>query len=251
MPNTGRAWRLRCLRVLLSMLATSLLAAAAAHSDPRRGLSATSPDWLLAVGALDVPVQQPIEGRLVHLREDCRATLVTREGAGAANIIVTAWHCLEDYRDLSRPIMFSLALPNTPPLMLAARRLADGGGMHADWAILRLERSIAASTALSLAVHPGRAEQAIPVTMAGFSPAGSDNIRSLRFHENCRITAQQRHSTDTDCVALKGASGGAVAQRSASGAFLFSGVISEGDGAGYSRFVPTSAFRQTLNQYLR
>ena len=105
MPNTGRAWRLRCLRVLLSMLATSLLAAAAAHSDPRRGLSATSPDWLLAVGALDVPVQQPIEGRLVHLREDCSATLVTREGAGAANIIVTAWHCLEDYRDLSRPIM--------------------------------------------------------------------------------------------------------------------------------------------------
>lgn len=250
MSSTGRAGLPRGLRIPLLILAIAL-SCGAVQSDPRRSLSASSPSWLGAIGALDVPAQRSVRGRRVNMREDCSATLVSRDGDSAANIIVTAWHCLEYYRDLSRPITFSLLLPNTTPLTLTARRLADGGGMHADWAILKLERALAPHIAHSLAVHPGRAEAGIPVTMAGYSPAGDDRIRSLRFHANCRITAQQRNSTDTDCVALKGASGGAVAQRSVSGSMHFSGVISEGDGTGYSRFVPTSMFRQTLDQYLR
>ncbi|MCB1755728.1 MAG: trypsin-like peptidase domain-containing protein [Gammaproteobacteria bacterium] len=219
--------------------------------DPRQTASSASPDWLAAIGSLAVPAQRRTDGRASHYLEDCSATLVSRSGSGTARIIVTAWHCLEHYRDLSRPIVFSLAARDKAALTLTARKLADGGGMHADWAILRLERGIDESTAVSLAVHPERADIAKPVSMAGYSATAGGHLRSLRYHENCRITAQQRVSADTDCVALKGSSGGAVTQRSATGTVQFSGVISEGDSIGYSRFVPVSAFRNTLNQYLR
>lgn len=222
-----------------------------APPDPRQTASAASPGWLAAIGSLAVPAQRRTAGRASHYLEDCSATLVSRSGSGTAQIIVTAWHCLENYHDLSRPIVFSLAGRENAALRVTARKLADGGGMHADWAILRLERGISETIAASLSIHPERADITRPVTMAGYSTTANEPVRSLRYHENCRITAQQRVSADTDCVAFKGSSGGAVTQRSASGAVQFSGVISEGDSVGYSRFVPVSVFRNSLNRYLR
>ncbi|MDP4918196.1 MAG: hypothetical protein NWR12_10785, partial [Haliea sp.] len=47
----------------------------------------------------------------------------------------------------------------------------------------------------------------------------------------------------TNCTAHKGASGGAVIQLGAQGEPLLSGIISEGDGAQDSRFVPVAVMR--------
>jgi hypothetical protein len=231
--------------VLLWLLAPVL------QADDRHIFDGSSHGWLAAVGSLQVPGQRYENGRTLHYLEDCSATLIAPDSGGKASTVVTAWHCLEHYRDLSRPILFTLPLPGADQLQIEARKLADGGGMHADWAILRLREPVAATTAL--AVYPGDVSPGDDVTMAGYSkdPGLGGNGRHLTFDATCRVTARSKRSADTDCIAHKGASGGAVIQLSINGEPLYGGVISAGDGAGLSRYVPVQLFRKVLMTHLR
>ena len=246
--------RFRC-AVALYTLSLSLLAAGEEPGtgiDTREVYKADSPAWLQAVGRLQVPGSRYSDGRQAHLREDCSATLVTRLPGRQADILVTAWHCLENYRDLSKPIVFTL-LPGQPGALVAkAYRLADGGGMYADWAILRLQYPVAATRVAALLVHPGRADPGREITMAGYSrdEGKGDGGNRLTFDPACAITGEVEMLSDSNCLAHKGASGGAVVQLSATGTPLFSGVISEGNGLGISRFVPVAAFRSALDSEL-
>ncbi|MFC1578763.1 trypsin-like serine peptidase [Pseudomonadota bacterium] len=224
-----------------------------AVADRREIYSPASPAWLRAVGKLQVPGSRYSAGRRTHLQENCSATLVVSAAARSADTIITAWHCLADYSDLSKPITFTLSpdLPGTAQRQ--AYRLADGGGMHADWAILRLFRPVAVQEAQALAVHHGRADTGRDITMAGYSRdtgKGAAGSR-LTFDRNCRITAQAPEASQSNCIAHKGASGGAVVQLSAEQLPLYSGVISEGNGAGLSTFVPVASFRDELARHLR
>jgi hypothetical protein len=137
-------------------------------------------------------------------------------------------------------------------LQREAYRLEDGGGMHADWAILRLRRAVSAQQVAALLIHPRSADPDQSVTMAGYSRDSGigDNGKTLTFDPACTITAQERNLGDTDCTAFKGASGGAVIQFSSAGEPLVCGVISEGNGEGRSTFVPVSGFRNAINLYL-
>jgi hypothetical protein len=227
----------------LGLLAAGPLAEPAGTITDTRLLSSDGkPGWLRAVGKLRVPGSRYREGSRRHLQEDCSATLVRRGPGTHADTIVTAWHCLAFYNDLSKPITFTLP----PDDVREAYRVADGGGMHADWAVLRLFQPIVGN--LALAVHPERADPARPISMAGFArdPATSDGDARLTFDPSCLITRQGANVSDTDCVAYKGASGGAVVQLSLTGEPELSGVISQGDGAGLSIFVPVTVFRSAV-----
>jgi hypothetical protein len=245
---TGR-WR-----VLL--LWPALLAGSAAMSDTGTGSRLTyteaSPTWLQAVGALQVPGVKFLEGRRTHHRERCSATLVVSRPGRSADTIVTAWHCLEFYQDLSRPITFTLFRGEDRELVREAYRLADGGGMHADWAILRLLRPVTAGLAPALAVHPGEADPGREIVMAGFSRDRGPNSGGgrLSYDPACRILRQGETSSDTDCLALRGASGGAVVQLSPTGEPLLAGVVSRGDSEELSIYVPVGEFRSVLRRYL-
>tara|TARA_R110002110_G_scaffold406421_1_gene626388 strand:+ start:204262 stop:205014 length:753 start_codon:yes stop_codon:yes gene_type:complete len=234
------------------LLALSCMVSINAQADTRHAFSVQSPPWLAAVGHLHVPGSKYVAGRRQHHREDCSATLVADKSGAAARIIITAWHCLEYYDDLSKPIVFT-ALPGAAnSVEVTARRLADGGGMHADWAILRLARAVRPEEVAALTIHSERADPARSIVMAGFSrDAGlGQHGKRLTFDPDCQILRQDAHSSDSDCTAYKGASGGAVIQLEESGDAQLCGVISQGDGAGLSTFVPVSGFRATLNQYL-
>jgi hypothetical protein len=89
--------------------------------------------------------------------------------------------------------------------------------------------------------------------MAGYSrDAGlGEHGERLTYDAGCRIIAQAREGNDSDCLAYKGASGGAVVQLSTTGEPLYAGVISRGDSEGLSIYVPISRFRLTLQQHLR
>ena len=166
--------------------------------------------------------------------------------------MVTAWHCLENYRDLSRPISFSARGNAGELLSRQAYRLADGGGMQGDWAILRLYRPIDRDKLTALAVHPQQADPSQLITMAGYSRDDGlgQNGEQLTYDASCRITAQAQEGNDSDCLAYKGASGGAVIQMSASGQPLYAGVISRGNSAGVSIYVPVTRFRSVLRRHL-
>jgi trypsin-like peptidase len=231
----------------LLMLSCALCAA----EDDRLSYQMDSPVWLQAVGKLIVPGIRTVEGHRTNHLERCSATLVAGDG-DRQDIIITAWHCLELYSDLSKPIMFTLLPGFEHAVESQAYRLADGGGMHADWAILRLEKPV--SRLISpLGVNPGGAEDSRAIMMAGFSSdsgIGNHGTR-LSYDPSCQITRQSSHVSDSDCKAYKGASGGAVVQASAQGQVWLAGVVSEGDGVQLSTFVPISRFRHALNRYLR
>lgn len=221
-------------------------------ADSRQAIEQGSPLWLRAVGRLQVPGKRYHQGSYRHQTEDCSATLVASNNSQRANTIITAWHCLEFYRDLSEPISFTLENPAGDTIHREAYRLADGGGMHGDWAILRLYRPVASHEVAAVRVSTERADPALPITMAGYSRDDGIGLqgKQLTYDVDCRITAQTASSTDSDCNAHKGASGGAVIQLSAEGEALFCGVVSRGDSEGLSIYVPVSRFRSALRQHL-
>lgn len=225
-----------------------LATAATASADSRLRFSQASPDWLRAVGQLVVPGIRLENGYARHHTERCSATLVASPGATHATVIISAWHCLEFYRDLSKRITFTLLPAGPEPLVIEAVRYADGGSMAGDWAVLRLRQPVALDQVPALLLHPQQADPALPVVMAGYSRDRGTGAhgKALSYDPACRITAADRRSGDSDCRAFKGASGGAVVQLTETGTPLLSGVISEGNSVDYSRYVPVSVFRQAL-----
>jgi len=239
------------LLLLLGLLVASALAAAGdpvPTVDTRKTYDREAPSWLRAVGKLEIPGSVYRNGARSHLRENCSASLVADGAVGQARTIVTAWHCLANYSDLSRPIVFTLLPDSENVVRREAYRLADGGGMHADWAILRLRSAIDRNVVAPLALQPGRVDAARTISMAGYSrdEGKGRGGRQLTYDPGCRITAESDTTADSDCIAHKGASGGAVVQLSPAGVPQFSGVISAGDGNGVSTFVPVSVFRAAL-----
>jgi V8-like Glu-specific endopeptidase len=217
-----------------------LFFAATAQAEPRQLYVEDSPAWLAAVGTLTVPGHRFEEGEQLHHRENCSATLI------APQTILTAWHCLEYYRDLSQQIVFSLPYQPQQPSWLA-RRLADGAGMTADWALLRLERPV--KNVVPVAVRSRWQEPSSNhISIAGYSRdaalgAGGDN---LTWQAQCMITEDEDYRVATDCEAYKGASGGPVIREN-----KIVGVISAGDGEGLTYFAPSKAFMSAVRRHRR
>lgn len=220
-------------------------AAATAGPDTRERLSAGSPAWLQAIGQLTVPGLKTEQGRERHHTERCSATLVGPADQPQADLIITAWHCLEAYRDLSRTITFTLLPHSSARREISARPYADGGGMAADWALLRLNDPVPRSEVAAIPLHPGLADAEQTILMAGYSRDAGIGLSGgiLSYDPACRITHNTARQGYTNCTAHKGASGGAVIQLGAQGEPLLSGIISEGDGAHDSRFVPVAVMR--------
>ncbi len=203
------------LLILVFVLAGGIIPAAhsaAQEPDSREAYSRSSPDWLRAVGKLQVPTIKIREGQRRHHLEDCSATLVSGPDRVRADTIITAWHCLEYYSDLSQRITFTLFPDSVDPIASEVYRLADGGGIYADWAILRLYQPIPAARVDPLKIHPSRADKHANIAMAGYSrDAGlSRHGQLLTYDPGCMITLQDRNSSKSDCRAHRGASGGAV-----------------------------------------
>ncbi len=222
-------------------------------AGPAQVVGPDSPPWLRAVGKLHVPGVKFERGHQLNHREDCSATLVAKAGSDdSANVIVTAWHCLEFYRDLSKAIRFTLLYGSDESFTTQAYRVVDGGGMHADWAILRLQQAVPSDTIRALKVHPEKADVLRPIVMAGYSKNSQGN--QLSYDADCSIllppnAGEKGHASN--CSARKGASGGAVVQLSSQGEPLLAGVISQGDGGEFTVFVPVADFRWALHASLR
>lgn len=237
--------------VLLSLICV-LLAPTALATDDRAQFNADSPPWLSAVGRLHVPGQRREDGHLRHHIETCSATLVSGSNAQHAQLILTAWHCLEFYRDLSRPIRFSLP-EAIPDWSTRASLLEQGGDIQGDWALLRLAEPVPPSRAAGLSVDteldPG---PGLGVIMAGYSRDAGIGARGerLSYDAHCRVTGREYWWVNTDCTAFKGASGGAVVSNENQTRPQLIGVISQGDGERTSTFVPAIRFRAALQAHL-
>ncbi|MBA6412580.1 trypsin-like peptidase domain-containing protein [Parahaliea sp. F7430] len=204
------------------------------------------------MGKLVVPGIRYHNGYPKHHTERCSASLVSSGPSSSADIIVTAWHCLEYYEDLSQQILFTVETAAGERIETPATQLAKGGDIEADWAVLRLQRSLPLHLIPVLKLQPGRPDPQSPLLMAGYSrDAGRGDFGNrLSYDPSCFITKQYSRYSDSDCKAYKGASGGAVIQLSTGGEPMLSGVISQGNGDDLSRFIPLAVFRQSLLSHL-
>ncbi|MDJ0876996.1 MAG: trypsin-like serine protease [Halieaceae bacterium] len=207
------------------------------QASEREVFDAQSPQVLQAVGKLTVPGHDRVDGRRRSREENCTASLV------APSTILTAWHCLEYYSDLSRDPQFAL-----PGVMggdtVAATRIADGGGMEADWALLRLARPIRQVDPLP--VTKTAAPDNARLLLAGYArDTGLGNRgEHLTWQANCRLRDREITRVGTDCVTYKGASGGPVLLNG-----HVVGVISAGDSEERTYFAPFAASNRFFSLY--
>ena len=232
--------RQRTLKCTLVAGALWLTLSLDAGGSDRAAYTLDAPDWLRAVGRLTVPGSDNVDGDSRHREENCSASLIGRE------TIVTAWHCFEFYQDLSRDPVFTL--PNAPqPTPVVARRIAQGGSMSADWALLRLEQPILDVKPIPVARYDASLHES-RFALAGYArdePLGQRG-QALTWQAECLQTIHEYTRVGIDCVTFKGASGGPVV---AGGRLI--GVISEGDGAAVTYFVPSNLFMLNLRLHRR
>ncbi len=243
-----RIWVSVILTTVLYCCGSSSWSEPATSRDSRKVYAPSSGGWQQAVGRLRVPSSTWRAGKRTYFNEDCSATLIADGNPHSAATILTAWHCLEFYQDLSRPIIFSVASPSGEQREVEARKLTDGGGMHADWALLRLVQPLAREDVAALQMLSEPTDVSRRISMAGYSRDRGLGERGahLTYDPGCNITGRTESRLATDCAAYKGASGGAVVQLSEEGNVRLCGVISSGDSAGYAEFVPTEVFRSAL-----
>jgi hypothetical protein len=191
-----------------------------------------------AVGRLRIPAIRYENGYARHYDEQCSATVVAIEAGMRSPYLLSAWHCLEDYRDLSRPLIFT----DAHGAQYTVQVLTSGGGMHSDWALLRTANSLPG--ALPLGADTG--SDTSPVHLAGHPRAtAADAFTLLR---DCSVSGTDGRDLRTDCVLQRGASGGAAVR--GVGGLRLVGVISRGDGVSQSIFVPVARFLGDIRRYL-
>jgi len=204
---------------------------------------------MAAIGKLDIPGQKYENADMHHVNEHCSATLVGSGSSRDSRYILSAWHCLEYYRDLSQPIMFSLPLAG---ITREAYVVASGGSMSADWALLRLRSPVSQQQVVPLQAYGASAGGAkASLTMAGYS--SDENLGRgglvLTYDAQCQTLAKTPSLVTTNCTAYKGASGGPVVAQSGNSQQLL-GVISAGDSSSRSLYAPLGLFASSLRLYL-
>jgi len=215
---------------LLAVLWLGLLIGPCA-ADNRLTASEHPAPWQAAIVKINVPVTRWIDGRQKHMNEECSGTLVQ----GRQPLILTAWHCFDGYRDLSKPPRFLWR-----GQWRQLRLLSHGGSMQADWALLEIPE-LKLENAVILPVLLKENTSNASLLLAGYSrdTGLGQGGNELTFEQDCLLLSTGDAWHSTQCTAFKGASGGPVLSV-LQGQHYVVGIISARDEAGITLFTPVN-----------
>ena len=209
------------------------------------------PSWTESVGRLIIPSNIIEKGQHLSFKETCSASLISKKGSHSSRFILTAWHCFENYSDISRPIHFEIKDLKGNIISRIAYRRSNGGGMHADWAILKLDKEVKRSMVKPIEYMTPDTSVGGSISIAGYTKdkISSGNRFDLDYDE-CKVTEIAIEVLLTDCKAVKGNSGGAVMLKIDQYNFGLVGIVSEGNERNISSFVPIKIFYPELQKYM-
>lgn len=217
-------------------------------ANPGEVASGLAPLWQQAIVRLEVPVTRQENGFTRHFIEHCSATVVT---PGPRPILLSAWHCFDGFSAIGPPAVAYMRANDKSELQL----IKTGGSMLEDWALLTPLRAFTHSGWIPIATQgPHHDTQLVSAGYAKTSPvAGSREMaseqRQLALDPSCQVI--QNANTPpaaSSCVAKKGASGGPILGRTASGSYRIYGVISAGDETSVSYFYPSHLLLGTVRE---
>ena len=235
-------------RLLVNIALAAALCSAtmtAPAADPRTPLPEHVGGWQRALFPLRIPVTRLTEGRMRHFTEHCTTVAIT---PGPNSLFVSAWHCFDDYRSTITPIQLIDPRSAEPVHM---KLLETGGSMQEDWALLTPDSPFTIDTWIPISTTPHHIGQ--PSIAAGFAPQPDQSAdeaveRYLLADAACSVIDGSTHPPASDCVARKGASGGAIIALTDSGSARLQGIISAGDGEAVSYFYPAPLLVRRLGK---
>ena len=235
--------RFTCDTALAVTLLTVTLTAV--RADPQTLVPEHVASWQRAIFHLSIPITRLAEGRTRHFTEHCTTVAIT---PGPRSLFVSAWHCFEHYRSIIKPIQ--LALPHTT-IPVSMQLIESGGSMQEDWALLAPQQPFMVDTWIPISATPHHAGQQL--IAAGFAPrpnqsSAPSHERYLLADMKCSVIEANNHLPASNCMAKRGASGGAIITLNVSGSARLQGIISTGDGETVSYFYPTSSLIHRLDR---
>lgn len=224
---------------LLTLLACQLNAA-----EQRKRFDVKTPLWMQNIAALEVPSLRFEDGRARHYIEYCSGTLLHDVETSQPRYILSAWHCVEHYHDLSQALRVRFPHLGDGNAVYKARLMDSGGRIDRDWALLELSASIPEQQLSGLPLIASDPEK--PATAAGFALALEQGKNRLSFDDTCQT---QDSISWEHCVTSKGASGGPLVQ-TLDGTTGIVGVISQGDSQTLTISFPSTRLPQRWRQRL-
>ncbi len=241
--TSAQAYTRSALAMLLVALVSLGYGSLIEAADNRLTASEEPAIWQQAVVKLAIPVRRWENGRRSHFIEDCTGSLI--QGPKGV-LILTAWHCVEGFNDLTKVIVATTSDGTT----LHAQISTMGNSMASDWALLKLNHGVQSSkNIIYLELAKTTPAEGQRVLMAGFSRDQKlgKNGSALTFDPNCYIgkTPLDARAIHTNCTAFKGASGGPTLILE-NDTYRVLGVISAGNEAGLSLFTPIAPIARSL-----
>jgi secreted trypsin-like serine protease len=204
----------------------------------RQRFDANAPVWMKNVANIEVPAIKFEHGRARHYTEYCSGTLLQNPKTLKPRFVISAWHCVEHYQDLSRDIIVGFPHFQSNHADYTARLIDSGGGISNDWAVLELSNGPSAEELEGLSLLA--TDKAKPATAAGFALALPKGRQRLSFDDSCRASGDVQW---VQCTTSKGASGGPIVQTQGARSGIV-GVISQGDSQAFTISYPSATLPQ-------
>jgi len=219
---------------LLCLLAGGLAAQWAEAAEERKRFHSNTPRWMQNVASIEIPAIKIEGSRARHYLEYCSGTLLRDNGALRRRYMISAWHCVEHYQDLSKALRVRFPHSSVTKLEYQARLIDSGGAIDRDWAVLELSTAPTPEQLEGLPVLT--TDPSTAATAVGFALALENGRNELSYDDSCRMRDDIHWA---NCTTSKGSSGGPIVQTK-EGAIGVVGVISQGDSQALTITYPIS-----------
>lgn len=192
--------------------------------DTRKLVTNDSPPWTNSIGRLIVPTKLEFITQKKYKTDfkKCSASLVNLDGYDSSNVIVTASHCLSEYKEETGDIRFIIKNSKNEMIQRFATIYKDShfnekkSKTVSDYAILILDEKISTKDVTPLKITPKsflklKNEYKYSfASLAGFSSDIGEYGTRLTFDPKCELNSYNTFFAHSNCAGFKGASGGPV-----------------------------------------